>query len=128
MTERQIFQVAPSDERNPFRATVIPRFAGDDFEDGHIRIVPPVDVGQALLDEVSANGDHYLNFWAGSKSKGVAATVIAFALKENPYDPAVSSRERITNTTQALLSELGYLVNPNATRSCHGSQADRPPN
>lgn len=116
MTEIQIFQVAPDDERNPFRVTVTPEFAGEDFEVGRIRIVPPVDVGQALLEEVSANGDHYLNFWAGSKANGAAATVIAFVLKENPYDPALSGRERITKTTQALLSELGCLVDPNAAK------------
>lgn len=111
MTEWHTFQVIPEDERNPFRATVSSPPALSDYQDGYIRITPPATIGEALLENVNVEGNHRLDFWAGSEAKGAAATVIAFAQQKNElYEGALVGRERITRTTEALLRELGRLV------------------
>ncbi len=115
MSENHILQVMPEEERNPFRATVTSPPAEADFGNGYIRITPPVTVGEAMLENVGFEGYHDLDFWASSKVKGVAATVIAFAQKEEgAYMGESSGRKRIIETTQALLGELGHLVSDNS--------------
>lgn len=113
MTEWHTLQIVPDNERNPFRATVTSPPAESDFGNGYIRITPPVAVGEALLKNVGVEGHHDLDFWVSSEVKGAAATVISFAQQENKLyegDGPPTGRERITRTTEALLCEIGRLV------------------
>jgi hypothetical protein len=110
MAEQNKFEVVPDDARNPFRATVITVVGDAEFEYGKIRVIPPVTVGDALLENVSVEGDHDLDFWAKGETDDTAATLIDFAQKDTVYSGKLNGRERIEATTRALLEALGGLA------------------
>jgi hypothetical protein len=101
--------ISKSSDIGPYRITIGTR---NDFEDGRIRIQPPINSSEECLGLLGSEHDIKIFDVLG----GQEATLMAFVMNG---ESELSNEERIVRTVDTLLYELGHISSEQAFKDTY---------